>query len=124
MNIVLWILQIVLAFVFAGAGATKLVQTRDQLANRLGNWVNDFPAALLKWLGLAEELAAIGLIVPPLVHIAPILTPLAAIGVVIVMIGAILIHARRLEFPNVALTVALAIMAAVVAWARFGTYAF
>jgi uncharacterized membrane protein YphA (DoxX/SURF4 family) len=124
MNIVLWILQIVLAFVFAGAGATKLVQTRDQLANRLGNWVNDFPAALLKWLGLAEVLAAIGLIVPPLVHIAPILTPLAAIGVVIVMIGAILIHARRLEFPNVALTVALAIMAAVVAWARFGTYAF
>jgi uncharacterized membrane protein YphA (DoxX/SURF4 family) len=124
MNIVLWILQIVLAFVFAGAGATKLVQTRDQLANRLGNWVNDFPAALLKWLGLAEVLAAIGLIVPPLVHIAPILTPLAAIGVVIVMIGAILIHARRREFPNVALTVALAIMAAVVAWARFGTYAF
>jgi uncharacterized membrane protein YphA (DoxX/SURF4 family) len=124
MNIVLWILQIVLAFVFVGAGAIKLVQTRDQLANQLGSWVNDFPAALLKGLGLAEVLAAIGLIVPPLVHIAPILTPLAAIGVVIVMIGAILIHARRREFPNVALTVVLAIMAAVVAWARFGTYAF
>jgi hypothetical protein len=53
----------------------------------------------------------------------PILTPLAAIGLVVTMIGAIITHARRREYPNVALNVLLAIMAAV-AWARFGAFSF
>ena len=78
----------------------------------------------MKPLGLAEVLAAIGLIVPPLVDIAPILTPIAASGLVLTMIGAIMTHARRREFPNVAVNVVLAIMAVVVAWGRFGPYAF
>jgi hypothetical protein len=73
------------------------------------------PASLLKPLGLAELLGAIGLIVPPLVHIAPILAPVAASGVFLIMIGAIITHARRREYPNVAINVLLAIMAAVVA---------
>ena len=124
MNALLWTLQIVLAAIFAGAGAIKLIQSRDQLAKTLGGWVYEFPAPLLKPLGLAELLGAIGLIVPPLVHIAPILTPLAAIGLVLTMIGAVVTHARRGEFPNVAVNVVLAIMAAVVAWGRFGPYSF
>lgn len=124
MNALLWTLQIVLALVFAGAGTVKLVQPRDQLAKRLGGWVYDFPAPLLKPLGLAELLGAIGLIVPPLLHVAPILTPVAAAGLVVVMIGALVTHARRREFPNVAVTVLLAAMAAVVAWGRFGPYSF
>jgi uncharacterized membrane protein YphA (DoxX/SURF4 family) len=124
MNTLLWTLQIVLAAVFAGAGATKLVQSRDHLAKTLGGWVDEFPARLLKPLGLAELLGAIGLIVPPLVGIAPILTPVAASGLVVTMVGAIFTHGRRREFPNVAVNVVLAIMAAVVAWGRFGPYAF
>jgi hypothetical protein len=55
-----------------------------------------------------------------LVHIAPILAPVAASGLTVTMIGAIITHARRREYPNVALSVLLAIMAAVIAWARFG----
>ncbi len=124
MNALLWTLQIVLAVVFAGAGAVKLIQPRDQLAKTLGGWVYDVPAWLPKPLGVAEILAAIGLVVPPLVHIAPILTPLAASGLVVTMIGAIVTHARRGEFANVAVNVVLAVMAAVVAWGRFGPYAF
>jgi uncharacterized membrane protein YphA (DoxX/SURF4 family) len=124
MNTLLWTLQIVLAVVFAGAGATKLILPRDQLARTLGGWVDEFPAPLLKPLGLAELLGAVGLIVPPLVGIAPILTPVAASGLVVTMIGAIVTHARRREFPNVAVNVVLAIAAAVVAWGRFGPYAF
>jgi uncharacterized membrane protein YphA (DoxX/SURF4 family) len=120
MNTLLWTLQIVLAAVFAGAGATKLVQSPAQLAKTLGGWVDDFPASLLKPLGLAEVLGAIGLIVPLLVGIAPILTPVAASGVVVTMIGAIVTHARRRELPNVAVNVVLAVMAVVVAWGRFG----
>ena len=124
MNALLWILQIELALVFAAAGAVKLILPRDQLAKTLGGWVYDFPAALLKPLGLAELLGAIGLIVPPLVHIAPILTAIAACGLLVTMIGAMVTHARRGEYPNVAINVLLAIMAAVVAWGRFGPYSF
>jgi uncharacterized membrane protein YphA (DoxX/SURF4 family) len=124
MNTLLWILQIVLALVFTAAGAIKLIQPRDQLAKTLGGWVYDFPAALLKPLGLAELLGAVGLIVPPLVDIAPILTAIAACGLLVTMIGAMVTHARRGEYPNVAINVLLAIMAAVVAWGRFGPYSF
>ena len=124
MNALLWTLQIVLALIFAGAGAIKLIQPRDKLAKTLGGWVDDFPAQLLKPLGLAELLGAIGLIVPPLVHIAPILTPVAASALLLTMIGAMVTHARRREFTNVAVNVLLAIMAAVVAWGRFGPYSF
>jgi hypothetical protein len=75
----------------------KLIQSRDQLAKTLGGWVYEFPAPLLKPLGLAELLGAIGLIVAPVVQIAPIPTPLAAIGLVLTMIGAIVTHARRAD---------------------------
>src|ERR1700757_800327 len=120
MNALLWTLQIVLALIFAGAGAIKLIQPRDKLAKTLGGWVDDFPAQLLKPLGLAELLGAIRLIVPPLVHIAPILTPAAASALLLTMIGAMVTHARRREFTNVAVNVLLAVIAAVVAWGRFG----
>jgi uncharacterized membrane protein YphA (DoxX/SURF4 family) len=59
-----------------------------------------------------------------LVHVAPILTPVAAVGLFVTMIGAVVTHARRREFPNVVVNVLLAIMAAVVAWGRFGRYSF
>jgi uncharacterized membrane protein YphA (DoxX/SURF4 family) len=124
MNALLWILQIVLALVFAAAGVVKLIRPRDQLAESLGGWVLDFPAALLKPLGLAELLGAVGLIVPPLVHVAPALTPVAASGLLLTMIGAIVTHVRRREYPNVAINVLLAIMAGVIAWGRFGPYSF
>ncbi|OBI42763.1 DoxX family protein [Mycobacterium sp. E796] len=124
MNTLLWTLQVVLAVVFAGAGAVKLIKPREWLSKNLGDWVDNVPAWFPKALGTAEVLAAIGLIVPPLVHIAPVLTPFAASGLVIVMLGAIVTHARRGEFANVAFTVALAVMAGVVAWGRFGPYAF
>jgi uncharacterized membrane protein YphA (DoxX/SURF4 family) len=124
MNTLLWTLQIVLAAIFGGAGAAKLIPSREQLAKTLGGWINGVPVQLIKLLGVAEVLAAIGLIVPPLVDIAPILTPIAATGLVLTMMGAIVTHARRREFPNVAANVVLAIIAVVVAWGRFGPYAF
>jgi uncharacterized membrane protein YphA (DoxX/SURF4 family) len=124
MNALLWTLQIVLALVFAAAGTVKLIRPRDRLPETLGGWVHDFPAPLLKLLGLAELLGAVGLILAPLVRIAPILTPVAASGMLLTMIGAIVIHARQREYPNVAINVLLAIMAGVIAWGRFGPYSF
>ena len=61
---------------------------------------------------------------PPLVRIAPVLAAVAAGGLSVTMIGAIITHARRGEYPNVAINVVLAIMAATVAWGRFGPYSF
>jgi uncharacterized membrane protein YphA (DoxX/SURF4 family) len=124
MNTLLWALQIVLALVFAGAGTVKLIKSPADLARMLGDWVEKVPAPQLKLLGVAELAAAVGLIVPPLVGVLPVLVPLAAVGSVIVMLGAIVLHARRSEFPNVAGTFIIAAIAVTIAWARFGPYAF
>ena len=124
MNILMLVLQIALAAVFAGAGAVKLIQPRERLAKTLGGWVYDVPSGLPKLLGLAEVLAAVGLIVPPLVHIVPILMPVAAVGLVILMVGALIVHGRRREYSNIVANVALAVVAIIVAWGRSGPYAF
>lgn len=120
MNTVIWILQIVLAIVFAAAGVLKLFLTRDQVIAKLGEWARDFSAPLLKPLGLVEILAGAGLILPAATGIAPVLTALAAAGLVVIMLGAIAIHARRAEHRDTAVNVVLAAMAAVVAWSYFG----
>lgn len=124
MNTALWVLQITLAVVFAAAGIVKIALPRERLRTTMGDWVDPVPAPAIKLLGLAELAAAVGLVVPPLVSIAPVLTPLAAIGVVIVLAGAIFTHGRRHEYPNIAVNVVLAVAAGVVIWGRFGPYAF
>lgn len=124
MNTLLWILQIVLAVVFAGAGITKVVLPQARLSATLGDWIDSIHGPLISLLGLAEVFGAVGLIVPPLVGTAPILVAFAACGLAVTMIGAIVIHARRREYPNVAVNVLLGVMAVVVAWGRFGPYAF
>ena len=120
MNVLLWTLQALLAAAFAGAGTLKLIRPRTELVDKLGGWVEDFPAPLLKPLGAVELLAAVGLVVPPLVDVWPELAAIAAAGLVIIMLGAIATHARRSEYSNVAVNVVLAVVAIVVAWGRFG----
>ncbi|MFF7945140.1 DoxX family protein [Nocardia gamkensis] len=124
MNIVLWILQAVLAAVFLGAGLTKIARRKEQLVAPLGEWVNSFSASGLKMLGLVEVLGAVGLVVPPLVGVAPVLSPLAAVGIIVIMVGAVVAHARDSAGPKIAMNIALGVFAAVVAWGRFGPYAF
>lgn len=123
MNIFLWIVAGLLALAFLGAGAMKLSRPREKLAASMG-WVNDFSAPMVKTIGALEVLAALGLILPAATGIAPILTPLAAVGLVLVMIGAIITHLRRGEKQMIVVNVVLLILAAVVAWGRFGPYAF
>ena len=124
MNTALWIVQALLALVFLGSGALKLTQSREQLVPRVGEWVQDYPAGGIKAIGAAEVLAAIGLIVPPATHILPALAPLAAVGLVAVMAGALVVHARRGEYSKVAVNLVLAACAIFVAWGRFGPYRF
>lgn len=124
-NLALWIIAGVLAFAFAGSGIVKLVQPKDKLvASPVGGWAADWSPVSIKLIGVAEILGAIGLILPPLVHVAPVLVPLAAVGLIVVMLGAAVVHTRRHELSNVAINVVLLILAAVVAWGRFGPYSF
>jgi uncharacterized membrane protein YphA (DoxX/SURF4 family) len=114
----------VLAATFLAAGVLKLSQTRQKLTAMGMTWVEDVSPGTLRLLGAVELLAAVGLVVPAALDIAPVLTPLAAVGVVIVMVGAIVVHARRREFNRLPFNVVLLVLAVVVAWGRFGPYSF
>jgi uncharacterized membrane protein YphA (DoxX/SURF4 family) len=125
MNITLWVIAGLLAFAFLAAGLTKLAQPKQKLAASPGmGWTESFSPGTIKLIGLLEVLAAIGLILPAALGITPVLVPLAALGLSLLMIGAAITHARRHELPVIAANLVLLVLAAVVAWGRFGPYAF
>ncbi len=123
MNAALWIVQIVLAMMMLMAGAMKVMKSKDELHEKMG-WVEDFSENTIKAIGGLEVLGAIGLILPAVTGIAPVLVPLAAVGLAITMVGAVAVHVRRSEMASVAITVMLLAMAVFVAWGRFADYAF
>ena len=122
MDIALWIMAGLLAVLFLASGLTKLLRPRDKLIASGQGWAEDYPAGVIKLIGGLEVAAAIGLIVPAVLDVATNLVPLAATGIVLLMVGAIATHARRREIPLVIANVALLVLAAVVAWGRFGPY--
>ena len=125
MNLALWIIAGALAIVFLLAGANKLVISREKLAKAPGGgWVNDFDAGFIKRLGAVEVLGAVGLILPAALDTAPILVPLAAVGLVLVMAGAAVVTYRRHEPIHVIVNLAYLSLAAFVAIARFGPESF
>ena len=91
MNILLWIVQILLALLFLFAGGTKLVLPADVLQEMGSPNQVYLPGLFIKFIGLVEVLGALGLVIPGLVRIKKGLTPLAAIGLTIVMVGAVII---------------------------------
>jgi uncharacterized membrane protein YphA (DoxX/SURF4 family) len=121
MATLVWILQILLAVVFVAAGLIKLIRPKADLRAQM-DWVDDYPDNGVKAIGAVEVLAAIGLILPALTGIATVLVPLAAVGLILLMIGAAITHGRRKEYPFVAGNVVLIVLALIVAWARFGAY--
>jgi uncharacterized membrane protein YphA (DoxX/SURF4 family) len=122
-NVFLWILQIALAAMFALAGVMKSTQPKEKLLANLP-WVEDFSANTVKFIGVMELLAAIGLILPAVTGIATFLTPLAATGLAVTMMLAAATHARRNEPQGIAVNAVILIVAVVVAWGRFGPYSF
>jgi uncharacterized membrane protein YphA (DoxX/SURF4 family) len=124
MNIALWIIAGLLAVAFLVSGVMKLVQPKEELAAFGFGWVEDFSAGSVKAIGILEILAAVGLILPAVFDIAPVLVPLAALGVVLLMVGAIVTHLRRHEAKVIASPVALLALAVLVAWGRFGAQSF
>ena len=121
MDIGLWVVQVLLAVVFLMVGMAKLTKPKEELAERM-DWVEDFSLGTIRFIGGVEVLAAIGLILPGLFGIAPILVPIAASGLVVTQIGAVIVHARRSEPKMIIGNVVLIALALFVAWARFGDY--
>jgi hypothetical protein len=119
-DITLWTVQGLLAFVYLAAGGLKVVRPREQLAasGRL-DWMKDNSDAAVKAIGAVEILGALGLILPGLTGIAPILAPIAAVGLVVVQIGALRVHLTRNERQPLPVNATLLLLAAFVAIGRF-----
>jgi uncharacterized membrane protein YphA (DoxX/SURF4 family) len=123
-NVVLWIVAGVLAAAFLGAGLMKLAQPKEKLVESGMGWAGDFSPGVVKAIGALEVLGALGLILPAVFDVATVLVPLAAVGLALIMAGAIVVHARRKETPMVVANVVLLVLALFVAWGRFGDYSF
>ncbi|MEB4209487.1 DoxX family protein [Mycobacterium sp. 94-17] len=120
MNIALWAGQGLLAFVYLAAGGLKVVRPRERLvaSGRL-DWMKDHSDAEVKAVGAVEILGALGVILPQATGIARVLTPIAAVGLVIVQMGALRVHLTRNERQPLPVNVILLLLAAFVALGRF-----
>jgi DoxX-like protein len=119
-NIALWVVQGLLALTYLAAGGLKIVWPRERLvASGNFDWMKDSSDTGVKAVGLVEILGALGVILPWLAGIASILTPIAAIGLVVVQIGALRVHLVRNERQPLPANVLLLLLAAFVAVGRF-----
>jgi hypothetical protein len=114
MNIVLWIIQGLLAALFLFAGGMKLIMPIEEMTKEIA-----MPGGFLRFIGVAEVLGAIGLILPWLLRIRPNLTPLAAAGLVIIMIGATAVTLISGDIPTALVPFAVGLLAAFVAYGRW-----
>jgi len=121
MNIVLWILQGLIATMYVMTGLMKLAKSRDDLMKQKDmNWVESVSAGNIKLIGLLELLAAVGLIVPQLTGILPWLTPFAAVGLILTMASAIALHSNRGDgMKKISMNIILMLLAGFIAIGRF-----
>ena len=99
MNIALWVVQGLLALVFLMSGSMKAFTPLATMRKKM-TWANNFPAAFVRFIGIAELLGAIGLIAPAVTGIQSWLTLAAALGLVMVMVSASVFHASRREYQH------------------------
>jgi uncharacterized membrane protein len=119
MNTALWIFQGLLAGMFTFAGITKMTQSKEKLEKQFP-WAADFSLATTRFIGLSELLGAIGLIVPWLTGIAPVLTPVSASGLCLIMVLATnIVHFKKREYQGIAINIFIFMMSAFVAYGRF-----
>ena len=121
MNAVLWLLQIVLALAFLALGLLMVTRSRERLL-RVAGWVEDFPEWVVTTIGVLELLGAVGVVLPGVLGVAGVLVPVAALGLVVLLIGAIVTHLLRGEQDEVAAPVLLLIASALVAAGRLSAW--
>ena len=121
MNVALWIVAGLLATAYFFGGAVKVILSKDRIEafGPSSTWVEDFSGGTVTMIGAFEVLGAVGLILPALLDIAPVLVPVAATGLVVIMIGATATRARRREYKYVVADLVYLVLAAFVAVGRF-----
>lgn len=122
METALWIAQALLAAIFVVTGTTKLTQPRAKMAAGPMSWAADVSDGQFRTIGVLELLGAAGLILPGVLHVAPILTPLAAAGLALTMVGAVATHLRVGEANRIGPPLLLLALALFVAIERFGPH--
>ena len=118
MNIAIWVIQGILAAMFGMAGVMKSTQPIEKLAPNLP-WVKDFSPGIVRLVGISELLGAIGLIVPWATGIQPILTPIAAAALALVMVLAAIYHLRKGEYKGIGINFVLFALCLAVAYFRY-----
>jgi hypothetical protein len=125
MNLALWIAAGLLAGVALAGGITKTFLPKEKLAaHEGGRWTADAGVGFVKTLGLLELLAAVGLILPALLDIAPVMVPVTAVCWVVLMVGAMITHGHFGQVKLVMVNSVYLALAAFVAWGRFGLESF
>ena len=126
MNLTLWIVAGLLAVAYLIGGGGKLIMTKQKIAATSSSaaWVEDVNAGSIKAIGTLEVLGAIGLVLPAALNIAPVMVPLAALGLAMIMVGAVIIRIRRHEFTFMAADLVYLALAGFVAWGRLGPQTF
>lgn len=114
--------QLLLAAIFVATGLTKLTQPRAKLAAGPMGWAADVTDVEFRTVGLLEVLGALGLVLPQAFGIAELLTPFAAVGLALTMIGAIATHVRMGETDRLAVPIVLLVLSVFIAIAGFGVY--
>lgn len=121
MELALWIVSIALALAFVVSGGMKVVVSRDKLAEKM-TWASHVSPVVVKLIGLLEVLGGLGLVLPPLLGLPSALVPMAAIGLMIIMVGAVITHLRLREgWASAAPAIVLGLLALFVAWGRIGS---
>jgi uncharacterized membrane protein YphA (DoxX/SURF4 family) len=118
MDIVIWVIQWVLALAFIAAGLMKAVRPIDKLAERM-EWVRTSKPATVRFIGVAEVMGGLGLVLPMLTGIAVVLTPVAAVALALVMLLAAITHFRSNDAKGAAPSIVLMVLTLIVAIARF-----
>lgn len=117
MNVVLWVLQIILGLYFISIGVIHFIVPPGLPAPM--QWMYDLPPILHYLSGTAEILGGLGLILPGVTRIQPRLVPIAALGLILVMLGAAIFHITRGEFGNIVQNIFLAALLTIVAYGRW-----
>jgi uncharacterized membrane protein YphA (DoxX/SURF4 family) len=121
MTIAVWIVSGLVALLFLLAGSRKVTTAETKLP-AMFPFVEVTGVPMLRVIGALEILGAIGIIVPAATNIAPILTPLAAVGLALIQVAAIILHVRRDEWKTVPVNVVLVVLPAFVAVARLAGF--
>lgn len=117
LHIVLWVVQGLLAAAFGLAGFMKMTAPLDELAKNGMTFVNEYSSGMVRFIGISELIGAIGLIIPSVFRFKPVLTPLAALGLAIIMVLATIYHIMHKEpFISSAIIFALTVF---IIWGRY-----